>query len=368
MAHCPPESETSIMQTCFAYVGSYTDPERHGQGDGINVYRVDPRSGAFRHIQRISQLENPSFLTLSPDGRHLYSVHGDRTVATAFCIDQRSGTLTYLNRQPTGGFNPVHLAFDRTGRFLVVANYTTDSACALPVMGDGSLHSYAALTVVKGELGPHKTQQRGMYPHDIPLDPQGRFFYVPCKGGDCVIAYRLDARRGILVETSRVAARPGAGPRHIAFHPKRALAYVLNELDSTITTYRQDRRTGALEPLHVVRSTPAEFTAYSTGAEIAVDRAGRNVYVSNRGHDSIGVFAIDARSGTLAPKQWVPTKGSVPRFFCIDPTERFLYVANQGGHSIVAYRIGRDGKLSPTSFRLRVGSPACIVFSRGVAQ
>jgi 6-phosphogluconolactonase (cycloisomerase 2 family) len=142
---------------------------------------------------------------------------------------------------------------------------------------------------------------------------------------------------------------------------------VLNELDSTITTCRQDRRTGKLTPLHVVRSTPAAFTGYSTGAEIAVDRAGRNVYVTNRGHDSVGVFAIDGASGTLTPRQWVPTKGSVPRFFSFDPDERFLYVANQGGHSIVAYKVGRDGKLSPTSFRLRAGSPACIVFSRGVS-
>jgi len=117
-----------------------------------------------------------------------------------------------------------------------------------------------------------------------------------------------------------------------------------------------------------VRSTPADFTGYSTGAEIVVDRAGHNLYVTNRGHDSVGVFAIDPVTGALAPKQWVPTKGSVPRFFAFDPAERFLYIANQGGHSIVACKVGRDGKLSPTSFRLRVGSPACIVFSRGVSH
>jgi 6-phosphogluconolactonase (cycloisomerase 2 family) len=357
-----------MTQTCFAYVGSYTEPERGGRGNGITVYKVDRRTGAFRPVQRVSQLENPSFLTVSQDGRHLYAVHGDRTHATSFLVDRDTGKLTVLNRQPTGGYNPVRLALDPTGRFLVVANYTTDSVCALPVKSDGSLGPYSKLTAVGGELGPHKTQQRGMYPHDIPLDPQGRFFYVPCKGGDCVISYRLDTQRRQLVETSRVAARPGAGPRHIAFHPRRPLAYVLNELDSTITTYRQDGKTGKLTPLHVVRSTPADFTAYSTGAEIAVDRAGRHAYVTNRGHDSVGVFAIDPRAGTLSPKQFVPTKGGVPRFFCFDPDERFLYVANQGGHSIIAYRVGRDGKLSSTAVRLRVGSPACIVFSPGVAS
>ena len=173
------------MQTRFAYVGSYTAPERQGRGNGINVYSVDGRTGAFRHVQRISQLENPSFLALSHDGRHLYSVHGDRAEATSFAVDRHSGKLTLLNRQSTGGYNPVHLALDRTGRYLVVANYTTDSVSALPLLPDGSLGPYRTLTAVTGELGPHKTQQRGMYPHDIPLDPQGRFFYVPCKGGDC---------------------------------------------------------------------------------------------------------------------------------------------------------------------------------------
>jgi 6-phosphogluconolactonase (cycloisomerase 2 family) len=199
--------------------------------------------------------------------------------------------------------------------------------------------------------------------HHIPLDRQGRFFYVPCKGSDVVIAYRLDPKRRVLVEAARVTARPGAAPRHIDFHPKKALAYVTNELDSTLTTYRQDRRTGALTPLQTIPSTPAEFTGYSTGAEIAVDRAGRNLYVSNRGHDSIGVFAIDPAKGTLTPRQWVPTLGSTPRFFTFDPAERFLYVANQDGRSIVGYRVARDGRLAPTRLRVKVGSPACIVFS-----
>lgn len=356
------------MTELFAYVGCYTTPERNGRGNGINVYRVDRRTGRFRHVQRVDGLENPSFLALNSAGTHLYAVHGDRSEATSFTVDRRTGKLALLNRQSTGGFNPVHLAFDRTGRRLAIANYTTDSVCVLPVLPDGSLGAYSTLTVVKGELGPHKVQQRGMYPHHIPLDRTGRFFYVPCKGGDCVIAYRLDTRGRVLLETARIAARPCAGPRHIDFHPTRPIAYVLNELDSTITTYRQDRKSGALTPLHVVRSTPADFTAYSTGAEIWVDRAGRNVFVSNRGHDSIGVFAIDQAKGMLSPKQWVPTKGGTPRFFTFDPAERFLYVANQDGHSIVAYRVGRDGKLSPTDVKVGVGSPACIIFSSGASS
>lgn len=348
----------------FAYVGSYTSPERAGRGDGINVYRVDTRSGAFRHVQHLGGLENPSFLALNAAGDRLYSVHGDRSEATSYSVDRPTGHVAILNRQPTGGYNPIHLAFDATQAFLIVSNYGSDSVAALPIGRDGSLGPYSTLTTVAAPLGPHRGEQKNVRPHHNPLDRAGRTFYLPCKGSDCVIGYRLDTRRGALVETSRVAARPGAGPRHIDFHPRKPFAYVINELDSTITTYRQDKTSGALTPLQTVPSTPSDFTGYSTGAEIWVDGGGRNVYVSNRGHDSIGVFGIDPAKGTLTPRQWVPTRGSVPRVFAFDPAERFLYVANQGGDSIIAYKVGRKGLLAPTRLRTKVGSPACIVFSR----
>jgi 6-phosphogluconolactonase (cycloisomerase 2 family) len=347
----------------FAYVGCYTTPERKGKGKGISVYRVDRRSGAFRHVQLLDGLENPSFLAVDARGRFLYSVHGDRSDVTAYAIDRDTGRIAVIGRQPTGGYNPIHLALDATGKFLFVTNYGTDSIAVFPVKPDGTLGPYPTLTTIRGTLGPHRTEQKNVRPHHNPLDRQGRFFYVPNKGADSIITYRIDPRRGLAVRVNEVAARPGAAPRHIDFHPRKPLAYVINELDSTVTTYRQDRKSGQLAPLQVLRSTPPEFTGYSTGAEIWVDRAGRNVYLSNRGHDSIGVFAIDAGKGTLAPRQWVPTKGTVPRFFCFDPAERFLYVANQGSHTIVGYRRERDGRLAPTPIRVKAPSPASIVFS-----
>ena len=352
-----------MSRTRFAYVGSYTTPERNGQGNGINVYRVDPRTGAFRHVQHLGGLENPSFLAINAAGTRLYSVHGDRSEVNAFTIDPENGRIAPLNRQPTGGWNPVHLAFDPTERFLVVCNYGSDTLAVFPLAGDGGLLPYRTLTTVTGTLGPHRFQQRTMCVHHIPLDRSGRFFYVPCKGSDVVVAYRLDTRRRVLVEAARVTARPGAAPRHIDFHPRKPLAYVINELDSTLTTYRQDRNSGALAPLQTIPSTPPDFTGYSTGAEIQVDRAGRTLYVSNRGHDSIGVFAIDPARGTLSPRQWVPTHGHTPRFFALDPEQRFLYVVNQDSASIVGYRVAAGGRLAPTRVRVKVGSPACIVFS-----
>ncbi|HZP99416.1 MAG TPA: lactonase family protein [Reyranella sp.] len=349
----------------FAYVGCYTTPERKGHGDGINVYRVDPRSGALRHVQLLAGLENPSFLAINKAGTRLYSVHGDRSEATSFLVDQETGHLARLNRQSTGGYNVIHLAFDADEKFLVVTNYGTDSIAALPMDKDGALGPYSTLTTVTGTPGPHRREQNNIRPHHNPLDREGKHFFLPCKGGDAVIAYRLDRKRGVAVEAARVTSRPGAGPRHIDFHPSKPLAYVINELDSTITTYA--KAGPRLTPIQTVPSCPESFTGYSTGAEIWVDRAGRNVYVSNRGHDSIGVFAIDPSKGTLRPRQWVPTHGSVPRFFAFDPAQRFLYVANQGSNTIFAYKVGRDGKLSPTRIKVEVGSPACIVFSRGVS-
>ena len=347
----------------FAYVGSYTTPERNGQGNGINVYSVEPGTGAFRHVQHLGGLENPSFLVINASGTRLYSVHGDRSEVNAYTIDPETGRIAPLNRQPTGGWNPVHLAFDATGRFLAVCNYGSDTLAVFPVAGDGGLLPYRTLTTVTGTLGPHRFQQKTMCVHHIPLDRSGRYFYVPCKGSDAVVAYRLDPRRRVLVEAARVTARPGAAPRHIDFHPRKPFAYVINELDSTLTAYRQDRGTGALAPFQTIPSTPPDFTGYSTGAEIQVDRAGRTLYVSNRGHDSIGVFAIDPARGTLAPRQWVPTHGRTPRFFALDPDQRFLYVANQDSASIVGYRVAAGGRLASTRLRVKVGSPACIVFT-----
>ncbi len=344
----------------FAYVGSYTTPGRKGHGNGINVYKVDPRSGAFRHVQTLGGLENPSFLALNKDGTRLYSVHGDRSEATSYTVDPLTGRIAVLNRQSTGGYNVIHLSLDATERFLFVTNYGTDSIAALPIGKDGALGAYSTLTTVAGTIGPHRREQGNIRPHHNPLDREGKHFFLPCKGGDVVVSYRLDRKKGVAVEAGRVVSRPGAGPRHIDFHPTRALAYVINELNSTITTYRKDGPT--LTPIQTVPSCPNSFTGYSTGAEIAVDRAGRNVYVTNRGHDSVGVFAIDRAKGTLSPRQWVPTKGTVPRFFAFDPNQRFLYVANQGSDTIFAYRRGADGRLSPTRIKVKVGSPACIVF------
>ena len=350
----------------FAYVGSFTTAKRKARGDGIHVYRADPATGAWTHVQHIGDLTNPSFLALSPDQRFLYSVHGDGDFATAFALDRETGQAKLLNRAATGGNNGVRQAVDPSGKFLVVANYASGTVAMLPIAPDGSLKDQHQLVALPGEPGPHRVQQPSSEPHDIVFDPSGRFVLVPDKGLDRVFVFRFDAATGRLVATEQgsVQSRPGAGPRHLMFHPKLPIVWVLNELDSTTATYTWDAATGALKPIQVITTLPTDFTGYSTTAEIAVSPDGRFVYCSNRGHDSVTIYAADATSGLLSPVGWQSTQGSGPRFIGLDPAGRFLHAANEQGDTVVTFGVdAASGKLVPTGQVIKNASPVTIVFA-----
>ena len=354
----------------FAYVGCYTTPDRDGRGDGINVYRMDSDSGEWTHVQLLADIPNPSFLALDARQRRLYCVHGGDTFSqvSAFAIDPASGRLTFLGSQPSGGPNPVALAVDPTDRFLVVANYANGTAAALPIGPDGSLGPASDLVELRGEPGPDPVQQSSSHPHHVAIDPAGRFVLVPDKGLDRVFVFRLDHARGKLVPSDppAVQAQPGAAPRHAAFHPSLPYAYVINELDSTLTAYAFDGERGLLRALEVVPTLPPTFSGRNTTAEIGVAPSGRFVYGSNRGHDSLAIFAIDGGSGRLTPVGWEPTRGEKPRYFGLDPSGSFLYAANQDSDTIVTFRVDRaSGKLAPTGQVVQAGSPVCIAFAGG---
>ena len=349
----------------LAYVGGYTTRERNGRGEGINVYRVDPASGAFTHLQLLKGITNPSWLILDGRRRVLYSAHGDGTEVTAYAIDPASGRLGILGRQPTGGKNGVRLGIDASGRFLVCANYSSGTVAVLPIDAGGVPGALSDLVTLEGTPGPHRTEQTSAHPHDIAFDPRGQFLLVPDKGLDAVFVFRVDPATGKLIPGTppSIATRRGAGPRHAGFHPTRPYAYVLNELDSTLTTYRLDPERGALEPLQVITTLPPAFTGNSTTSEIAVASSGRFVYASNRGHDSIAIFAIDTATGALAPVGWESTQGKTPRFIALDPSGTFLYAANQDSDTIVAFRVDEaTGALIPTGHVVTVASPSTIVF------
>lgn len=342
----------------FAYVGGYTTRDRDGRGDGIRVYRVG-EDAVWTHVQHVTGEENPSLFTLRPDGRVLYVVHGGLTYVSAFSIDPVSGELRLLNRQTCNGNNPVDAALDASNRFLVVANYSSGSVAVLPLDADGSLQSVSQLFELTGTPGPDPVQQSSSHPHAVIFDPTRRFVIVPDKGFDRTFIFRFEDGRIALNQA--MPSRPGAAPRHCIFHPTLSVLYVNNELNSTVTAYRWND--GHIEEIEVVSTLPAGWSGKNTTAEIGVARDGRFVYVSNRGHDSIAIFAV-ADSGRLVLAGCEPTGGRRPRFFTLDPDGSLLYAANQESDTVVAFAVDKtSGTLRRIGQEVRVGSPSAISFA-----
>lgn len=355
--------------TGLAFVGCFTEPKRGGRGKGISVYRVSRPWGPWELVHVAEPEWNPAFLAMDREGKFLYSVHGGETEAvSAHRIDARAGTLTRLNEEASGGFNPNFLAIDASGRWLVVANYIGGSVAVLPIRADGSLGPRAELVAMEGKPGPHRTEQATAHPHQCAFDRSGRFVVVPDKGFDRVNVFRFDATTGKMTPATPgfVSSRAGAGPRHVDFHPTRPFAYVLNELDNSVTTYRVDAESGAFTPLQVLTSLPSSFVGDDTAGEIAVTVNGRFVLASNRGHDSLAVFAVDPQTCLLTHGGWQPTQGRIPRFFAFEPGGTGCYVANQGSDTIVEFSFDAEaGTLRPTGLVVPTPSPSAIVFRAG---
>jgi len=349
----------------FAYTGCRTTKERSARGKGINVYRVDPATGTWTHVQLVENLVNPSFLAFDREQRFLYAVHGDFSEISSFRIDRETGSLSLINQQSAGGRNPVHLVADQSNRFIIVANYATASLAVLPIRQDGGLDPLVQLLQLPGNGGPHKVEQTGPHPHHAVYDPTRRFLVVPDKGVDRVFTLEFDPAKPLLklTEPGFVATRPGAGPRHASHHPNLPLLYVNYELDSSLSVNRFDRATGSITPIQIVPSTPDSFVGANTSAEVEVHPSGRFVYVSNRGSDLIGAFSIDAAWGRVTPAGWTSSGGRGPRFMTIDPSGTMLHAANELTDTIVTFNIDPEtGALSPSGRVIETGSPTCIAF------
>lgn len=352
----------------YAYVGSRTTRDRNARGEGISVFRVDADTGALEPTQVVRDLVNPSFLALNRQGDRLYSVHGDMSDISAFAVDRATGRIEFMNRQSTHGKNPVHLALDPTGKYIVVSNHIGASLAVLPLTEDGALGETTQLVRLDGPIGPHRTEQKQAKPHFNPFDPSGNFVIVPDKGLDRTFSFRFDNGKLTPASPAFVESRESAGPRHVAFHPNGRHAYVVNELDSTVTTYAYNRASAQLTPLQILPTLPETFTGNSRAAEIEVDRSGRFVFASNRGHDSIAVFAVDQGTGLLRFAGADLSQGRTPRFFATHPNGRLLYALNEDSDTIVAFHIDpSSGRLSPTGLSAQTGSPVCMVFSPGQA-
>lgn len=351
----------------LAYVGTYTTD---GRSQGIYFLRLDTDSGVLRLDGVAAVAANPSYLAIHPNGRALFAANELSTfggqpsgAVSAFAIDGRTGRLRLLNRQSSGGTAPCYVSVDRSGRFVLVANYGGGSVTSLPVGRDGRLA--AARRIVRHEgRGADAVRQTAPHAHCILPDPDNRYVLVVDLGTDAVIAYRFDDRAGTLsVVTPGTAMRPGAGPRHLTFHPNGRFAYVVNELDSTLSVFRYDGVAGALEEIEVVEASPGGTVPDNHPADVHVASTGRVLYASNRGDDTIAVFAIDGATGRLTPVQQIPSGGRSPRNFALDPTGRFVVAANQRSDTIMSFRVDPEsGRLTPTGSAVEVPSPVCIRF------
>jgi 6-phosphogluconolactonase len=351
----------------LVYIGTYTGPK----SQGIYAYRFDAATGRLTSLGLVAATVNPSFLAVHPSGRFLYAVNetsdydGRKSGSvSSFAVDRQTGKLTFLNKVSSRGADPCHLAVDKTGKSVLVANYTGGSVAVFPVREDGRLVEASAFVQHTGSsVNPER--QQGPHSHSINPSPDNRFAVVADLGLDQLLVYRFDATQGKLAANHPPFAkvRPGAGPRHLAYHPNGKFAYVINEMQSTVTAFSYDAAGGVLRELQTVSTLPSDFAGENTTAEVEAHPAGKFLYGSNRGHDSIAVFAIDALKGTLTPVERVSTQGKAPRHFKIDPTGSYLFAANQDSNNLVVFRVdSKTGRLTPTGVVVEVPAPVCVAF------
>lgn len=346
------------------YVGTYTA----GESRGIYRLRLDLATGRLTPEGEPTEAKDPSFLVMSPDGTRLFAVNetgqsrSDAPGAvSAFSVDPATGALTFLNEQPSGGAAPCHLSLDRDGHHVLVANYWGGSVAVFPVGKDGRLGARTAFVQHVGE-NPTPREDAGPHAHSIHVDATGRHAVVADLGLDALFVYGFDSGRGRLARSpARVPLPPGSGPRHLAFHPDGRRVYVINELSSTVTAFDYESAAGSLRELQSVSTLPPDFAGANSTAEVAVAPDGRFLYGSNRGHDSLATFAIDAATGRLTPVGHQPTRGRHPRHFAIDPTGAYLVVANRDSDNLAVFRIDAGtGRLDPVGDPLRVPRPVCV--------
>jgi 6-phosphogluconolactonase len=350
------------------YIGTYTGGNTGSEG--IYLLDLDMASGELISRGLVAKTRNPSFLAIHPGENHLFSVgefndfNGQPTGSvSAFQIDDVSGELSLINETSSGGGAPCHLVVDRAGRTVLAANYVGGSVCAIRIQSDGSLGEMTAF--VQHEGSSVTPRQTAPHAHSINVDPSSRYALAADLGMDKVLVYRFDAISGTLEanEPPGAPVTPGGGPRHFAFHPSGRFAYVNNELTSTVTGFSYDGDIGTLAEIQTVSSLPKGFQGGNSTAQLQVHPSGRFLYVSNRGHDSVGVFQIDQKTGRLTYVENESTGGKTPRNFGIDPTGTYLLAANQSSGNVVVFHIDPvTGALSRTAHSVEVPAPVCVTF------
>jgi 6-phosphogluconolactonase len=352
----------------IAYAGTYTTKT---SSKGIYAYKFDAQKGQLTAIGVAAESADPSFLAVHPNGQFLYAVNevgnfngGSNGAVSAYAIDAKTGSLKFLNQVSTRGPGPCHISLDKTGAYVLVANYDGGSIASFPVHEDGTLGTARGFVQHSGS-GPNKERQEGPHAHWVGTSPDNRFAMAVDLGLDEVIVYGFDAYKGLFTPmlSGFAKVKPGAGPRHLAFHPNGKFAYVVSEMESSVTAFSYQAKTGSFSSLQTISALPKDYAGPKEAAEIAVHPSGKFLYTSNRGHDSIAIFAIDPSKGTLKSLGQVLTGGKTPRHFAIDPTGAYLLAENQESNSVVVFHIdAATGSLTPTGQTIDVPSPVCITF------
>jgi 6-phosphogluconolactonase len=368
------EAAPASHKKYLVYVGTYT-LEEGSKSKGIYAYSFDADTAELTPLGLAAETINPSFLAEHPNHRFLYAVNetvnykGEKSGAvSAFAIDHATGKLTLLNEVASKGADPCYITLDKAGKYVLVANYTGGSVAVFPVLADGRLGEASAFIQHTGH-GSDPERQEAPHAHSIDLSPDNRFAIVDDLGLDETLVYKFDSTKGSLtlndpqIYTTLAKADPGAGPRHFAFHPNGKFGYVINEMQSTVSVFSYDGAAGVLRRLQTISAIPKDFSGHKEAAEIEVHPSGKFLYASNRGHDSIAVFAIDPDKGTLTLVEYAPTKGQTPRNFAIAPGGSLLFAENEKSNNIVVFTIDpKTGRLTPTSKILEVSEPVCVKF------
>jgi 6-phosphogluconolactonase len=353
------------------YIGTYTST---GKSEGIYVHKFDTESGKLTPLSVVKNVVEPSFLTIDKDRKYLYAVNelleyeGRKAGAvSAFAIDRKTGNLQFLNRRTSLGGAPCFITTSENQKFVLVANYLGGNVSVYPIEKDGKLGASVDLAQHTG-IGPNKDRQEAAHAHSITLDRNNRFAFAADLGIDKLMIYRFDDKTGKLKPNEAqpfYQTKPGAGPRHFSFHPNDKFAFLINELDLTITSLAYGEKRGTLKEIQTVPTLPENASrAGATCADIHVSPNGKFLYGSNRGHNSIVSYAIDEDTGKLAYIEHTSTGGKKPRNFAIEPNGKFLLVANQDSDNVVVFRIDeKSGKLQSTGISAQVPVPVCLKFS-----
>ncbi len=345
-----------------AYFGTYTNKTK---SEGIYRSTLDMETGRLSEPELAAKVANPSFIEIHPGGRFLYAVTEGKTgTVRAFAIDPATKKLTMLNECSSGGSGPCHISIDRGGRVLLAANYSSGSVASIPINADGTLSSPVSVIRHQGS-SVNPSRQKEPHAHSINLSPDGRFAFAADLGLDKIMIYKLDSATGRLEANTPAfaAVQPGAGPRHFTFRPDGKFAYVINELDETITAYAYNAQSGALTEIQHISTLPDGFKGVSWCAEVRVHPNGKFLDGSNRGPDSIAMYKIDPEKGTLTLTGFQNAGIKNPRNFNLDPSGRFCVVANQDSDSVCTFLVNPEtGALEPAGSQITIGKPVCVRF------